>query len=243
MAIVPEPREPAAPWRAQLRKPIELTGNDLTDARLVGHSPTLTISEAGMTLGGEVSPVTGSAGPRVLRSQLTLTAANRKHASVASATFHVDRALARTLTAGDLLFMAGTTNGGLALSIIRDNRLIAAAGAVSAVPLGEIVRVGVPFDVVTQAEGIFRKRDPDFEFLEWPVEIRVGEDTRLQYRGRPRIQSYEFFVEHGVYPGLSGHRDECVAVSLRGVCPDVAAAASAQLMDRANALEVVRWPA
>jgi hypothetical protein len=142
----------------------------------------------------------------------------------------------------DRLCMTRTACGGLALSIIRDGQLVAAAGAVSAVPLGEFVHVRTPIDTIREAEEVLRKHDPEFEFGHMPVEIRIGEQTRLLYGARPRIDSYEVFVEHGFYSGLPG-TDECVAISLIGTCPDVPAIASAQLLDFPDALEIVRWRA
>jgi hypothetical protein len=212
------------------------------DERLVGHSPTLEISDAGIAPDERISPLTGRVRPRVLRSRLTLTAATSSCALVASAAFHVDRALTMALSPRDMLCMARTPCGGLALSIIRSGQLVAAAGAVSAVPLGEFVHVRTPIDTIREAEEVFRKHDPEFAFGELPVEIRIGEQTRLLYGGRPQLDSYNVFVEHGFYRGLPG-KDECVAISQIGTCPDVPAINSAQLLDFPDALEMTRWPA
>jgi hypothetical protein len=242
VAIVPESGWDQAPWRVQLRTPIELTGDDRMDHRLVGHSPTLEISDAGITPSARISPLTGQVSPKVLRSRLTLTASTRNYAQVASAAFHVDRALMMALSPHDMLCLARTACGGLALSIIRNGQLVAAAGAVSAVPLGEFVHVRTPIDTIRAAEEVFRTQDPEFAFGELPVEVRVGEQTRLLYVGRPRLNSYEVFVGHGFYRGLPG-TDECVALAMIGACPGVVAIASAQLLDFPDALEMVRWPA
>jgi hypothetical protein len=241
VAIVPEAGQDQAPWRVGLRTPIELAGNDRLNARLVGHSPTLEITDAGITPSVRISPLTWKVGPKVLRSRLTLTAETSHYAEVASAAFHVDQALTMALSPRDMLCMARTPCGGLALSIIRSGQLVAAAGAVSAVPLGEFVHVRTPIDTIRAAEEVFRKRDPEFAFGELPVEIRIGEQTRLLYSGRPQLDSYKVFVEHGFYRGLPG-KDECVAISLIGSCPEVPAIASAQLLDFPDALEIARWP-
>ena len=240
MAVVPESVGDRASWNVRLCRSIELTGNDLLDDRLVGHSPTLELSDAGITPDVRIPPP-GRARPRVLRSQMTLTAANRSHARVASATFHIDQALGTILSPRDMLFMARTHCGGLGISIIRDGQLIAAEGVASAVPLGEFVHVRIPSDTLTEAEDVFRKHDPEFRFPELPVEIRLGDHTRLRYRGRFQLQSYKIFVEHGFYRGTPG-TDECLAVWLTGLCPDIPAIASAQLLDSPGSLELVRWP-
>lgn len=90
------------------------------------------------------------------------------------------------------------------MSIVRNGQLIGAAGAVTAVPLGELVAVRIPIDLIRDAEGVFQRVDPHFElfnFREWPVEVKVGEDRRVRYGFRGRLGRYEVLVQHGVYPG------------------------------------------
>ena len=234
VAVVPASGQDRGRWDVQLRNPIELTGHKMQDDRLVGHSPALTIS------GGGLTPNAGLGRPLVLRSRITLTAASPKHAYVRSVAFHVDQALTNALMAHDTLFMARTACGGLALSIVRDHRLIAAVGAASAVPLGETVSVRIPWDPVREAERVLQKHDAEFAFREYPVEVQLHGHKRVLYGGRPQLGAYDVFVGHGFYPGLPG-TNECVAVSLRGACPDVVAIASAQLLDGANALDITGW--
>jgi len=241
VAVVPESGRNRASWNVRLRTPVELTGNDMVDDRLVGHSPTLSISDAGITPDARVPPFTGRARPKVLRSKITLTASQRKHARQASAAFHVDQALTMLLSPGDMLFLERTGCGGLAFSIVRDGQLIVAAGAVSNVSLGEPVHVRIPSETVTEAEDVFRKHDAQFRFPELPVELRLGEHTRLLFRGRPELESYRTWVEHGFYRGIPG-TNECVAVWLSGTCPDIPAIATAQLLDAPAPLEIVSWP-
>lgn len=242
VAVVPELSN-QAPWAVQLREPIDLTGDDRTDDRLVGHSPTLEISDGGITPDVPKSVSSGPVRPLVLRSRLTLRATARKHARVASVAFHVDRALTMALLPGDVLFLTRTGSTGLGLSIVRRGQLIAAVGAGSAVPLGDHVRIRIPFDIVEEAEAVFRKYDPDFRIRLLPVEIRVGERTRIAAgQGRLRLEPYDVFVQHG-FAAMPGAPAECVAVSLMGHVPDVVAIASAQLMDFPDPLEIVQWPA
>src|SRR4051812_14215175 len=157
VAVVPEPGRDRTGWTVNLCEPIELTGDDLQDDRLVGHSPMLDISESGITPDRRVSPFTGSVRPLVLRSRLRLTAATRRHARVGSIAFHVDQALTRMLLPRDMLFMARTSTGGLALSIVREGTLLAAVGAVAGLPLGGDVHVRFPRDAVKDGEDAFRK--------------------------------------------------------------------------------------
>jgi hypothetical protein len=144
-----------------------------------------------------------------------------------------------TLAPNDTFFVSRTSCGRLGLSIVRRGQLIAAAGALSTIPLGDLVRVRIPSDTILEAERVFQKSDPKFEFPHLPVEIRVGDETHIMFQGRPQIQSYNVWVEHGFYRGLPGV-DECVAIALAGSCPDTAAIASAQLMD-SGAIEIRDW--
>ena len=87
---------------------------------------------------------------------------------------------------------------------------MAAAGALTIVPLGHGVEVHIPRDLISTAESVWQKRDPDFEFIEQPVEIKIEglreqygrTDTRkrrnpaadtfisFRYRGYRRLQNY-----------------------------------------------------
>jgi len=242
VAVVPESGKGREPWEVDLCKPIQLTGDDRRDSRLVGHSPTLEISDAGMASDVRISPFTGSVSPRVLRSRITLTARAKEHATVASVAFHVDQALTSILAPGDMLFMSATNCGRLAFSILRAGQLIASVGATSAVPLGKLVTVRIPFDVIREAERVFWKYDPEFNFGHLPVEIRPGKQARILHGGRCRLQSYDVWVEHGFYLGVPG-QNECMSIALLGTCPEIAAIASAQLLDLPDALEEVEWSA
>src|SRR6185295_16780009 len=190
-----------------------VTGDSLLDHRLVGLHPTLEISDAGLTPDTRVSPHTGTVRPKVMLSRLTLRADGKNRATVATFSFCVDQALTSCLRTGDVVHIAVTSCGGLGLSIVRAGRLLAAVGAVTAVPHGELVEVRIPLEVIRDAERVFQALDPEFEFTELPIEVHVHSERRILWAGRPRIGDYEVFVEHGFYRGLPG-TDECVAVSL-----------------------------
>jgi hypothetical protein len=128
----------------------------------------------------------------------------------------------------------------MGVSIIRDGQLLAAAGAVTAVPLGDSVHARIPCDVASAAEATFKRVDPHFAFRELPVELRISDEIRLLYRGRPHIGAYEVFVEHGFCAGLPG-TDECLAVCATGHCPITAVIASALLLDAHNGFELSQW--
>jgi len=80
-------------------------------------------------------------------------------------------------------------------------QLIAAAGALSSGTSWRARPRGIPSGTVREAERVFRKTDPNFEFPHLPVEIRVGDEAHIMFHGRPRIQSYNVWVEHGFYRG------------------------------------------
>ena len=216
------------------------SGDSLIDDRLVGLQPLIDITDAGLTPDVRLSPFTGSGRPKVLLSRLTLRADSKDRATIAAFSFCVDRALISSFRPGDVLHVTRTACGGLGLSVIREGRLLAAVGAVTAVPLGESVRVRIPADVIQEAERAFSRLDSTFEFPEFPLEVHVASERRVLFRGRPRIGGYEVFVEHGYYPGTPG-TDECAALSLVGGCPGTAAICSAQLLEYSDLCKMVRW--
>src|SRR4029077_2896126 len=91
VAVVPDNfPDSFIPWAATLCEAVERTGNERLDARLVGHSPRGEVNDADITPDSLLTPGQ-KARPRVLRSQIKLTAAERKDATVAAVSFHVDR--------------------------------------------------------------------------------------------------------------------------------------------------------
>lgn len=240
VAIVPDPEDRPGPWPVRLREPLELSGDSLADSRLVGIAPRLQITDAGLTPNAGVS--LGRAGlvrPKVLRAQLALIASERDRAGVSAASFHVDKVLISALRPRDVLNMTRTRGCGLGLSVIRDGELVVAVGAVMAVPLGNNVEVQIPSDLVDEVEAVFKKRDPDFELTELPVEVRVGDQRRVLYVGMHQLEQYQVWVGHGFYLGFPGV-DACLALSLIGKCPAGTAQRSAMLLD-SDGLSVAEW--
>ncbi len=203
----------------------EPVGNHNADERLVGLTPTLRITNAGLT------PNPSPARPRVLRSRLTLTARTSHLAAVAGASFCVDKAIVGTLQPGDHLHMVRTGCGGLGVSVVRDDRLVAAAGAVTHLPLGNDVHARIPYDLVDEASAVFAKRDPGFHLPEYPVEFQVGEQVHIRPSSGAygTMMPYRLVFFHGYREGIPG-QDECAAIWHPDRCPDVAASATAQLL-------------
>jgi len=202
----------AGPLQGRPREPLART-----DRRLLGHAPLLEAVEYQREAWQ-------------LYARITLTGGEGRHASVRSASFSVDRGLVRVLRQGDVLYISRTLCAGLGLSILRDGQLVAAAGAITSVPLGTDVSARHPGDLVEQAEQIFRTRDPQYRTRESPIELSVAGVTRILHGGRPTLGPYEVFVRHGFLRGIPG-TDESLSIERRGVCPDTAAHTTAQLLD------------
>ena len=108
--------------QAARREPSVNTGDDAWDMRLVGDEPILRVVDAGLT------PDPGIERPRVMRSMISLIAADRR-AMMASASFHVDKALTSCMRAGDVVHVTRTESAGIGLSVLRQGTLVVAAGA------------------------------------------------------------------------------------------------------------------
>lgn len=140
-----------------------------TSVRLVGHSPSVRVTDAGPPSAAGLKP------PWSLRKRscITLVAAARDQASVAEASFYIDKKLTDCAKPGDQMHLSRNAASGLGFSLLRDGKLVAAAGAITAVPLGRGVEVRIPRDLISTAESVFQQRDQDFKFIEEPVEIRI----------------------------------------------------------------------
>jgi hypothetical protein len=227
VATVPHQFE-ARQWTVSHRTPVEGGSDRLRGRRLVGLSPSLEITDAGLTPNPGYSR--GIWRPEVLRCRLTLRATDGKNASVSSASFCVDRGVVAALRPGDLLYMARTPCAGLALSAVRDGNLVFAIGAVTKVPLGNNVSARMPLELLEEAEAIFRRSDRTFEFRELPIELTSGTAACLLPGGSASIEGYDIRILHGFLVGIPG-TDECLAISRKGLCSDVAAGCSARLID------------
>ena len=235
VAVVPEAM--AGCWPLRCRTAVEETGQPMWDSRLVGLSPTLEITDAGLTPNPGFSR--GAWRPEVLRSRLGLRATTRDSATVAGASFYVDRGLTRALRRGDQLHIARTGAAGVGLSVIREGRLVLAVGAVTAVPLGENMTAKVAEEVMAEAEAVVRRRDPTFAFPELPVEVNIAGQTVILLRGTQTIGDYGLTIWHGRRIGEPGV-DAAGVIARLGLCPDTALNASAMLL-AADGVELESW--
>jgi hypothetical protein len=144
--------------------------------------------------------------------------------------FHVDRRMTTKLCAGDLVHVRTTYSGGLAISILRDGDLLAAAGAVCKVPLGPHVIARYPGELFDEAIAVIRRRHPDFKWHETPVEVAARGESRLLLRARTKLGGYDVFMLHGQLTRFPS-KDECLAISRFGSGLEVAANATAFLFN------------
>lgn len=226
-------RESSGAWPVSLAETIERTGDSLSDSRLLGHSPTLTISD-----GGAANPPEKKY-KDVFRSRFTLRASQRKHATASEASFYMDRTLADFFRSGDLLHVSRTSCGGVGLSLIRDKELVFALGAITAVPLGSGVQVFYPADLIREAEKIFRHQDKDFRFFQSPLHFKHGSESRILFSGFGWLGEYEFAVKHGYILGTPG-TDECAAIWLKSAKVSDAVRSSAEILSSTE-LEIRDW--
>src|SRR5215471_12268987 len=219
---VPPGAHAALPWTARVYRDYPAGRAPTTDVPLldVGAAPGVILENFDVRVG-------------VPRTRVRFIATGGKDANFKEVSFVVDRDFAAMLVAGDRLFAAADGNMAFGVSVLRQDLLVGAVGAVHCVPLGRTVKVSVPEALVRQAEAVFRARDPEYRMREIPVEITTEAGTRLLHAGRPTLGRYEAFVVHGFI-----HGSECMALTNLDTCPDCAATLTADVI---NAPDSARW--
>jgi hypothetical protein len=187
-----------------------------------------------------MTPDASAERPRVIRSQISLIASDRRRATMARVSFHVDKALISCLRAGDVLHLSRTECAGIGVSVLRQGTLVVAVGAVTAVPLGSGVAATIPTELIERAADVFREGDEEFEFPESPLEIRVGSSRSVLFSGRRTFGDYGVIVVHGFREGDPGDH-ECAAIYRTTACPETAAHASAMLLDLPDVISMSGW--
>jgi hypothetical protein len=236
-ASVPPPADFWRPWPVHLLGSSEEAASDRGGPRLVGTSPTLEITEAGLT--PHAGWFQGRWRPEVLRCRMTFRASERQASTAQTASFYVDAGVISRMREGDVLSVVHTACGGNGVSVVRNGCLLVAVGAVTHVPLGSTVEARIPRDVIAEAESLFRRLDSSFEFRELPIELTIAGRKAILPGGSGAFPGYEVSVLRGFHNGTPGV-DECVAIAASGSCPGPAANASARLLD-ADGLEVGSW--
>lgn len=200
---VPEGAADSAPWvmeRAQSFDGVPCTESDISG---LGDRPFLHVIEAGIISNPSASR------PSVVRCGLQLARPDDKFRAN---TQFIDKALIHACRPGDRFHVAYTGVGGTDISLLRNGKLIFAVGEISALPLGEDFTARTPIDLALAAERIFHARDPEFRFLEIPLEISYRGKTRLLCKNSYRLDGYHVGVMHGFKMGEPG-TPECATIS------------------------------
>ncbi|MEM7167237.1 MAG: hypothetical protein AAF581_17375 [Planctomycetota bacterium] len=199
--VVPEAGT-AEPWQALPGKRPKPRGDSLIDDRLVGWQPRIAVAASSF--------------------QLTATDCD------ATLELGVDPRLLAAIQPGDRLHLTGTACGGTGLSLLRDGRLVVAAGAIRSVPLGKPYKVEVPENLIRKAAAVFAKIDPDYYCRERPLLIRGDGLVRLVNDGyQCEHGSYYIRVESTAKAGIPG-TDECVSITDTAICPKAGGVLTAQ---------------
>jgi hypothetical protein len=173
----------------------------LADEPLLGLDPTLSVRDG----------------------RLVISASGPQGARVAAASFRVVAELMSTLRKGDIMRLVRVGSGDVGLAILRENRLLVAIGAASAVSLGPGVSVRA------------RSQSGSAE----AVTVTIDEESgRLSPGTRGHLREYGIEVLRPAMDGLPGHC-ESVAICRTGSCSLEAAVRSARLLDQG--LDMVRW--
>jgi len=192
---------------------IVVYGSDLSGRkvkRLAGHKPMI----------------------RFWRDRVVLVASDKPNSTVRNVSFAIGDAVPLSARPGDRLYLVRTGAGGIGLSLLRQERLVLATGAVTAVPLGR------DFHTIRRPGNKDSWKSP---LLDTWLEFRIGkEQVILRERETTEIGGYNIYVEHGWKDGVPG-TDECVSVSaLDGPSMMIAAMRSAILVAN-GVLKMTGW--
>ena len=188
---------------------------ELVNHRLVGLQPTL----------------------RIRGGDLILEATGRDLAHIRTATIPIDSSLVEYFEEGDLLTLVRTNTADVAVSLLRDGRLVCALGAVTIVPIGDVlhVRASSPYD--------FQSPMPNGRCdREMWVEVSKSDETvRLRVGDERRIGDYSVTVIRCREDGCPG-KCESVAISLHDAALNAASVHSSRLLAGPNAgLKMMDW--
>ncbi len=206
--------------------------------RLVGWAPRLVVRDAGLT------PNASANRPLVARHSFTLHATDQR-ASMRTAAFHVESTILQRLQAGDVLHLVHGMGADLGLSILRDDRLIVAAGDIAAVPVGSDLSVTIPWDLARQAEDVYRRYDPEFlppgmpdgALMPRAIEVRYGNERALVLWWTRNVGPYEVTVLSGAVVACGGGAAKG-SICRRGACSLLGAGLTARLMSLPDALSM-----
>ena len=165
--------------------------------------------------------------PWQLYTRVTLTPSDGK-GRAGELSFSLDRELIAMLRPGDVVHVVRNIESAIGFSVLRNDRLVAAVGAITSVPLGHGISARVASDVAREMEVVAQRHDSTFKLREIPLLVEVDHHRRILTDGG-RVGVYEIFSVSRYLAGRP-NLSECAAMFQPGVSPDTAAQTSAQLM-------------
>ena len=166
---------------------------------------------------------------RFWNDRVVIVSSEKTNSSVRNASFPLGNAVALAASPGDRLYVVRTGCGGIGLSLLRNEQLLLAIGAVTAVPLGNDVQViKMPY-----------RRDSLARHT-W-LECKVGrEHVKLNERGISDIGNYQIYIESCWADGVPG-TDECVAMSMSNLPPVNQASLRGAILLGNGVLKLTHW--
>ena len=213
---------------ATLRQQVTPRGDKLVDGRLVGYSPLVELS----------------------RGKVALRARHRANAQVLTASFDVHCGLMSALRCHDRLHLVRSSTGDLAVSVVRDGRLVLAFGALTLLTLGKNVSVRPSRSAHAELDGELGFPPHHAAGRGWQLWDRRaavadvyidGATKTLAVGERVDLMGYHVWVGRGRELACAGAL-ESLAVSDDAACPAEVAVESARLVARVGALGLVSWP-
>ena len=166
---------------------------------------------------------------RFWNNRLVIIASEETNSTVRNASFLIGDAVKLVARPGDKFYVTRTGSGGIGMSVLREQELILATGAVTAVPLGHEVKT------IRHPEEAW-----NFASETW-LEFRIrNQSIVLRERETAEVEGYHVYVERPWQSGVPG-TDECVSVSQTAdPLIKVAAMRSAILLGNSG-LKLVNW--
>jgi hypothetical protein len=142
---------------------------------------------------------------RFWNGRLVIVASGKRKSTLRNVSFPIGDAVTLTAHPGDQLYLIRTGEGGIGMSLLRQQRLILAAGAITEIPLGRDMQA------IRGSEGTNDWDNPAAD--NW-LEFRVrSEQLNLREREVTEIGGYHIYIERCWKYGEPG-TDECVSVSV-----------------------------
>jgi hypothetical protein len=167
---------------------------------------------------------------RFWNDRLVVIASQKDNSSARNVSFPIGDAVKQIAQPGDQLYLVRTGSGGIGLSLVRQENLILATGAVSRVPLGADIQTIPATDIDPLNFAIYR-----------PLELSVkGERLTLRPREILETGGYHIYVERCWEYGIPG-TDECVSLCFTDDVAIKAAAMRSAILLANGELKMVSW--